>query len=72
MAESPRQRLPDAHQSHFAGSNGKPAAAPVPFNTSAEEEHPVTQQWVEAGLKVAKWVLIETQNRRKQGQGRYT
>jgi hypothetical protein len=40
LAEGPRQGLPDAHQSDFAGRDGEPAAAPVAIYSIAEEEHP--------------------------------
>jgi len=39
VAESPRQRLSDAHQSHFACGHGEQAPAPFAFHSSAEEEH---------------------------------
>src|SRR5271157_1405416 len=44
VAEGPRQRLPDAHQSYFAGSHGDSATAPVALRSNAEEEHPVTRR----------------------------
>jgi hypothetical protein len=44
MAEGPRQRLPDPHQSHFASRNGEPAAAPITFDACPEKEYPIARR----------------------------
>jgi hypothetical protein len=55
MAKGQRQRVPNPHQPDFAGSNGKPAAAPVTFDARAEKEQPTTQR-VEARLRFSNMV----------------